>query len=124
MDNIIIKDITPRYAKGRQFDFDSNGVGSIPTLGILCNFCNRSFKSKPALWSHIGKCKQNPNATNAELSEKQKLRNKNNVWREELQPLAKNPCPYCNRFFKYQFSLTQHINEINCKQNPKYGSEE
>lgn len=80
-----------------------------------CEFCERSFNSAPALWSHKGKCKQNPNATNKELSEKQKQRNLNNKGHFYIKKIQCF-CEFCGREFNYKNNLTLHLKT--CKQNP------
>lgn len=115
MKNIIIN--TSEYAKGKQSDFDSDDVGSSPTLEIYkCIFCGKEFKSKQALGSHTGKCKQNPNATNAEQTEAQ--RNRCKVKPKGFNLVEVNTtCEYCGKFFKYSCHKTQHI-KFFCTKNP------
>ena len=85
-----------------------------------CEFCGRFFKSAPALWSHIGKCKSNPDATNAVLTEKQKQRGLNNKGKFFLKK-EQCFCEFCNREFNYKYALTYHLKT--CKQNPNRDEE-
>lgn len=73
-----------------------------------CTFCNRLFKSKQALCSHTGKCKQNPNATNSCLSEKQKQKNLNQKGKN-VNKKVEVFCEYCGRKFNYTYVKTAHI---------------
>lgn len=87
-----------------------------------CEFCERYFDSAPALWSHNGKCKQNPNATNKEPSEKQKAAwkaSKGSHYYEKSK--IQCFCEFCGREFGYKGSLTLHLKT--CKQNPNRDEE-
>ena len=80
-----------------------------------CSFCKRLFGSKQALWSHTGKCKQNPNASNKERTEKQKARDlskKGHFFQKKEQCF----CEFCNREFDYKYAKSTHLKT--CKQNP------
>lgn len=85
-----------------------------------CGFCKRLFGSKQALGSHTGKCKQNPNASNKELTEKQKARNLNNKG-HFFQKKEQCFCEFCNREFGYKYAKSLHLKT--CKQNPNRDEE-
>lgn len=80
-----------------------------------CSFCKRVFSSKQALGSHTGKCKQNPNASNKELTEKQKARNLSRRG-QFFQKKEQCFCEFCNREFDYKYAKSIHLKT--CKQNP------
>lgn len=88
--------------------------------GFQCIFCERIFGSKQALGSHTGKCKQNPNASNSELTEKQKAGNFSRRGRH-FEKKEHCFCEFCNREFNYKSSKTNHLRT--CKQNPNRDEE-
>lgn len=86
-----------------------------------CEFCDKFFKSKPALNSHIGKCKLNPNATNKIPTEKQKEAWKSNKGKFYIKKKNNCYCQFCNRKFNYGFALTNHLKT--CRLNPNRDEE-
>lgn len=79
----------------------------------ICKYCGREFESRFKLNSHIGWCKNNPNA-------KRKSNFYSKSGNEKIRLLNENRddlfCKYCGKQCKNLNSLKQH--EVRCKKNP------
>jgi very-short-patch-repair endonuclease len=83
-----------------------------------CKFCSKSFGSKYAIGSHLGKCKMNPNAKQKSQSAKwyesmKRFDHKSAI----LNTMKIVTCPFCNKVWKTT-SSGFGTHKRRCKKNP------